>query len=146
MATAEIVNSYLSWRRTAGKLADDYMGDIGVSKMALSIAEDRQTDQDGREYSREFIHKYGIPSWTIHADAVGIVEIFPGWDQTENWKIADQAFEREQFSSVTQQALHTVFDHLRAIRIHYKLDFEPLARLAQRSLEIRESERAKWGR
>lgn len=146
VTAAEITNSYLSWRRTAGKLADDYMGDIGVSRMALSIAEDRQIDQDEREYSKEFIHKYGIPSWTVHADAVGIVEIFPGWDRDDNWTIADQAFEREQFSSVTQQTLHTVFDHLRAIRIHYKLDFEPLAQLALRSVEIRESERAKWGR
>jgi hypothetical protein len=91
------------------------MGDIGVSKMALSITEDKRIDQDGREYSKEFIHKYGIPSWTLHADAVGMVEIFPGWDGDDDWTIVENAFAREQFSSVTQQTLHTVFEHPRVI-------------------------------
>ena len=113
--------------------------------MALTLARDKLVDRDGAEYSPEFVTKYGIPSWTVHADAVGIVEIFPRWNDDDDWTIVDDAFVGEQFINVTQQVLHTVFDHLRAVCIHYGLDFSSLERLAMRSLEIRERERGKWG-
>jgi hypothetical protein len=141
---ANLVNMYLEWRRTAGILAEEYQGDIGASKMALAVLEDTKTDGDGKEYSPEFIHKYGIPSWTVHADAAGMAEVLPGFNNDHDWSIRAGAIPYEHFSTVALEVLHTVFDHLRAVRIAYDLDYEPLEKLGMRSLAVRAIVMREW--
>ncbi len=135
-AAAELVNMYLEWRRTAGRLADDYAGGVGVSKMFLTIAGDKRHTSDGIEYSPEFIDKYGIPSWTVHADAAAIAQVFLFWNSDDNWMIGEASL-FEQLGAASQ-VMHTLFDHLRAVRIHYNMDVEPLERLRKRSIQIQD--------
>jgi len=141
---ANLVNMYLEWCRTAGTLADEYQGDIGASKMAMAILEDKKQDSDGREYSPEFVHKYGIPSWTVHADAAGMAEVLPGFKDDQDWSIGAGAIPYEHFTTVALEVLHTLFDHLRAVRIQYGLDYEPLQRLGIRSMAIRALVMREW--
>lgn len=142
---AQLVNEYLEWRRTAGTLGDDIHGDIGATKMALAIADDKKIDSDGAPYSPEEIHKYGIPSWIVHADGAGMVDVFPGWKNDDDWRIRDKTGLLD-LGDVALQVLHTIFDHLRVVRMYFRLDFGPLEALARRSLEIREAVMLEWRR
>jgi len=141
-AAAELVNRYLEWRRTAGLLADDNAGDIGAAKMFLTIATDKRRASEGSEYSPEFIDKYGIPSWTVHADAAAIAQVFPLWNSDDNWTINEPAL-LEQLGTASQ-VLHTLFDHLRAVRIHHKMEVESLKRLRDISLQIQADLKREW--
>lgn len=128
-SAAHLENAYLDWHRTAGVLANDFMGDIGASQMWLAVAEDVRIDSDGKPYSPEFIHKYGIPSWTVHADSAGMAEVFPGFNDDSDWKIREGSVLFDHFSAVALEVLHSIYDHLRCVRIKYKLDFHPLEQL-----------------
>jgi len=144
MDQAQLVNLYLEWRRTAGTLADETRRDIGAFQMAMAILEDQNTDSEGNAYSPEFVDKYGIPSWTVHADAAGIAEVLPGFKDDHDWSIRRGAIAFEHFSTVALEVLHTVYDHLRVVRIEFDLDFGPLQLLGLQSIAIREVVMREW--
>lgn len=105
--------------------------------MFLTIAIDKRTDANGNEYSPEFIDKYGIPSWTVHGDAAGIPSVFPMWDKNDDWTIRNpDSFDR---LAPALQVSHTLFDHLRAVRLHYGLDFQELEAIGKRSVQIQQN-------
>lgn len=95
-----LISQYLEWRRTAGELADDTHGDIGAFQMWQTIATDKQTDSEGKAYSPEFVHKYGLPSWNVHADAAIMPDVFPGWNDIHDWRARDSTVLFEHLGTV----------------------------------------------
>jgi hypothetical protein len=140
-----LVSHYLEWRRTAGKFADDFQGDMGASKMWSAITTDKKTDSDGKDYSPTFVHKYGIPSWSVHADAASMPDVFPGWNDAHDWSIRE-ATGFFDYLSTALSITHSIHEHLLIVRRFFKFDGAGLDQLAQRSYAMRTVILAEWRR